>query len=138
MDLIDRQAAEEKLKTACEGVSEKLWEWEGCQSYCDAVESIEECLDDVPSAEPDTGMYTDGFNDGYKQAQKDARRWIPVTERLPEDNIMKEYLVSQRGCEWIALASYDDGWFDNEGTVVHERVTAWMPLPKPYKETPHD
>lgn len=62
-----------------------------------------------------------------------APHWIPVTERLPESNFMKEYLVSQRGREWLALASYDDGWFDSEGTVVHERVTAYMPLPQPYK-----
>ena len=66
------------------------------------------------------------------------QRWIPVSERLPEedgeylctvqthdidtDNVIDEYI---NFCDFI-----DSGWcvFDDE-TVV-----AWMPLPEPYRE----
>lgn len=51
-------------------------------------------------------------------------RWIPVTERLPEED--GGYLVTvKRGyvttAVWIGI------------TKLWNEVTAWMPLPKPYK-----
>jgi hypothetical protein len=53
--------------------------------------------------------------------------WIPVSERLPKENC--EYLVTvKRGyvmtAIWVGTAEF---W--NE-------VTAWMPLPLPYKASP--
>lgn len=53
-------------------------------------------------------------------------KWIPVSERLPEEAGMY-------------LCSYDDddvgtSYFDirmNEFNMLHEQVTAWMPLPTP-------
>lgn len=56
-------------------------------------------------------------------------RWIPVSERLPEEAGMY-------------LCSYDDddvgtSYFDirmNEFNMLHEQVTAWMPLPESYNE----
>ena len=63
--------------------------------------------------------------------------WIPVSERLPEEN--KTVIASTKygvypearytkeyGWEW-AYESGLDYW------VKFEDVTAWMPLPKPYK-----
>lgn len=60
--------------------------------------------------------------------------WIPVTERLPDE--MGMYLVTldyqEKGKGVVSLWFHNDeiGW--NRGW--NENVTAWMPLPKPYKE----
>jgi hypothetical protein len=65
-------------------------------------------------------------------------RWIPVSERLPEDyeeviaSVDHESVYSgaryskEFGWEWAADASYDY-WTDLKG------VDAWMPLPEAYK-----
>lgn len=79
-------------------------------------------------------------------------RWIPVTERLPEED--KEVLISYRYKEGegdtshsdIDITSYGQMYFGGQkvGRVKHWRapfeyfesnyeVIAWMPLPEPYK-----
>lgn len=61
------------------------------------------------------------------------QRWIPVTERLPDK--MGTYLVTldykEHGTGVMSL------WFHNEeigwDLRVADEVTAWMPLPEPWK-----
>lgn len=75
-----------------------------------------------------------------------APRWIPCEERLPEEPF--GCLVSYHGfmltphgeIEYDAiypeLLGYDgDGWNNSEGECVDNMidVTAWMPLPEPWK-----
>lgn len=62
-------------------------------------------------------------------------RWIPVTERLPEE--AGQYLVSGKwanedGEVWICKFArlYNWGWCNMADRPV---VQAWMPLPTPYK-----
>ena len=67
-------------------------------------------------------------------------RWIPVSERLPEDS--GEYLVSiideydgnyeAVGVTW--LKDYDTKESKWRVLGIDETVIAWMPLPEPYKE----
>ena len=59
----------------------------------------------------------------------EKRRWIPVTERLPEKGGL--YFVTKENdygscvaTEWFYQNNWSTGW----------KVLAWMPLPKPYKE----
>jgi hypothetical protein len=63
-------------------------------------------------------------------------RWIPVSERLPEENGF--YLATCDGkiCgenePFTGLAEYENGkWVDDEED--YQCVLAWMPLPQPYK-----
>ena len=76
--------------------------------------------------------------------EKQNRRWIPVSERLPEEQ--KFYLVTiakNTGEHDIEYCFYECGkWLmiadgnSEENTCWEEevkKVVAWMPLPEPYK-----
>ena len=82
-----------------------------------------------------------------KKAVEDAKdtnvpgRWIPISERLPEDE--SYILVSFKNCTMPDIARYEEN--DEGGTFYpgdEEEsyssyglfVNAWMELPKPYKE----
>lgn len=84
-------------------------------------------------------------------------KWIPVTERLPEDGT---YLVTIERIVGTSTSSVDMksfakdlnkvnkfnfpkkcGWYDYDseyGYWEETRVIAWMPLPKPYKAKSED
>ena len=65
--------------------------------------------------------------------EQEERRWIPVTERLPEDNIPSTaYLCWWRGHTHICKYWRTRKCFEFNGRVVN--VTHWMPLPEPPKE----
>ncbi len=59
-------------------------------------------------------------------------KWIPVSERLPE-NRNQEVLIS---LEWgIDIGRYSDGEWSSEWINHYDdgNVLAWMPLPTPYE-----
>lgn len=67
---------------------------------------------------------------------KAERRWIPVTERLPETN--GQYLCYVRSCafrgsHYCSILNYDKNGF-RSGHIYTDDVTHWMPLPEPPKE----
>jgi hypothetical protein len=70
-------------------------------------------------------------------ALREKTRWIPVTEKLPEDSKHKlphtaiEVLV--RNIKGNFLAVLLDGEFWDEGNLI-DHVTHWMPLPEPPEE----
>ena len=61
-------------------------------------------------------------------------KWIPVTERLPDDE-KKVLCVLDDGffciLEW---KSWDWLWNDGHNVYAEKDVTHWMPLPQPPKE----
>lgn len=65
-------------------------------------------------------------------------RWIPVTERLPEDR--KSVLVHRDDggifiFEYFTTSPTDECWIDDHLNVYSAYcVTHWMPLPEPPKE----
>ena len=78
----------------------------------------------------------------YGKALK-RTRWVPVSERLPDDS--GEYLVSvtdkededykQVGVAWFAHPKdYDIQDGEWQELMIDEIVVAWMPLPKPNSE----
>lgn len=79
----------------------------------------------------------------HKQATVDlleslpsAQQWIPVSERLPEE--CKQVLVCD-DYQFIYVAEYEvfsDGvgrWSESTELLIIENVTAWMPLPEPWR-----
>lgn len=68
-----------------------------------------------------------------------APRWIPVTERLPDDDIYVLVIVSGKPCKNVTLhnavelAEYDpEGWIlEMWPDWMDADVTHWMPLPEP-------
>ena len=81
----------------------------------------------------------------HRREWQEQQRWIPVTERLPEDEYV---LISQKptklsGSKWcvgigIRIADPRSGkiqWRDSGfGVIQDDKVLAWMPLPAPYQE----
>lgn len=60
-------------------------------------------------------------------------QWIPIAERLPEDDTMM--LVTGRtkkGFLSVNRAYYSNGCWHGSGSMAG--VIAWMPLPEPYVE----
>ena len=65
--------------------------------------------------------------------EQEERRWIPVTERLPDDSIPSTFYL----CYWNGYIRVCKYWrarkvFELRGKTV--KVTHWMPLPEPPKE----
>lgn len=72
---------------------------------------------------------------------REKSKWIPCSERLPEDE--SYILVSFENSTMPDIARYEE---DDEGGTFYPRddeksylryglfVIAWMPLPKPYRE----
>ena len=75
---------------------------------------------------------------------REQYRWIPVSERLPEDGrpvliyAWNVHHVIARYDEFRTANGYKKTWVTadawNGNTKIKHKVIAWMPLPEPYRE----
>jgi len=78
---------------------------------------------------------TDIIEEINKMPTIEPQQWIPVTERLPEENGL--YIVTEIG-RWVApvetryfnVREESGFWSGHPG----DKVLAWMPLPTPYRK----
>lgn len=92
---------------------------------------------------------------GLTPEEVQQMRWIPVEERLPEEE--GAYIVCVDGevkCDAYCMLEGIERWLCYDGSInalyidpysskplrdgPYPRVTHWMPLPKPPKEAAHD
>ena len=79
--------------------------------------------------------YVDSFEDDEKEALEMAisalennGKWIPVSERLPDEDTVVYLACCDDG--YVASIMYSGGrWLIDGNNII-----AWMPLPEPYKE----
>ena len=87
--------------------------------------------------------------EGLSEAREIIRKhmndgWIPVTERLPEENTAERYIITDTGgCIWSEMwygyvEESDDApcfyrWDDDMWQCLKIHAIAWRPLPNPYQ-----
>ena len=94
------------------------------------MKNCTDCILDLTDACPrGAGRAVDDSicSDFFEDTETKFGKWIPVSERLPEEN--GRYLCSYKDeeGECIDFGSFKDGTWYVKGAV------AWMPLPEPYK-----
>ena len=72
-------------------------------------------------------------------SSENPNRWIPCSERLPEDMtyVLTTIQINSKRVR-VRSGNYYHGFFNNDNgdvwNATDEEVTAWMPLPEPYKK----
>lgn len=63
-------------------------------------------------------------------------KWIPVSERLPDDNEYVLVTYNHEGQNIVDFLRFNlpNKWEESFGEYEIDNVIAWMPLPEPYKE----
>ena len=101
----------------------------------DAIEVVEKYFSDVISLNPD--VCTDGI-----RSLPSAWRWIPVSERLPDDvEIGEDFPIvifcDSKGNIHVGFCEHTNygvkWWHATQWESEVYGVIAWMPLPEPYK-----
>ena len=76
-----------------------------------------------------------GGDEAVEAAKKLAPEWIPVSERLPDEDEWVWCYGPNRGCEEACRSKYWDGWIAiDKKNLVADAYTHWMPLPEPPKQ----
>ena len=130
-ELIQRlkNAANEKCFIGCFGICNHCEIGEALNQAADAIEKLQE--DSVPIDDMEMIL-----------SEVAKPRWIPVTERLPEDmvDVLCYYEYFRYGNYNRMFRTIDRGhvfegrWFGKAGEGHKNKVFAWMPLPEPPKE----
>ena len=97
----------------------------------------------MPILNKNDDMFLAGGIIGTIDRQPQVGSWIPVSERLPEEGYRVLATVNGKHnnitfVDALEIAEYDsdEGWIV-EGYLdwINPDVTAWQPLPEPYKES---
>ena len=151
---------EKKLIAKCEELANDEWNKRVAPaSWADAYRSFVEDIDAQPTVQPqgidkdrliefiddikDNIMYEDEFDEyspyeiiaimdeliDFINQQPTSDGWIPVSERLPDENMWCLVTYESGEVEKVKYCATNN-WGQND-----ECITAWRPLPQPYKES---
>ena len=111
----------------------------------DRKEAIEILKKNKPTSDPrKCGIeLCEAVDIAIEALQEPERKWIPVTEKLPEDGCGVLVTVNGKHNNIIFVNALEIAEYRNtEGWIIEgyldwlaPDVTAWMPLPEPYKES---
>lgn len=109
-----------------EKLTAHLWEaWAYAEEMCGSI-----ACRDCPASPKDAKCMTVLAADHLLANGVTVQRWIPVTERLPDED---GYYLTLRECGYVGSRYfYKDN--PNHFTRTHSMLTHWMPLPEPPKE----
>ena len=105
-----------------------------------------DAFDGVKVDEENCTEYDIGYNDGIDfavsrlsvlpSAQLDKLRWIPCSERLPEESGTYTVTAYDGATNRVTYAKYQKRLkrWELTGARAYWRVLAWCPPPEPYKE----
>ena len=104
---------------------------------------VSESMDEIRALPSVTPIHKDrtvqDFVDKCRECGK--QRWIPCSERLPNESGKYWCTFSGTnlmGIDFYTTESYAKKWFDEPEEYIgweSKNVSAWMPLPEPYKES---
>lgn len=77
-------------------------------------------------------MVWDDYDNGTQRENDDFGKWIPCSERLPEDNT--DVIVCFYSGTVTEMRYWGNGIFQGIYEHTTKVIVTWMPLPKPYKE----
>ena len=152
-DLISRQAAIDAIlavtgNSSVRELYEHVQEHGLSDMWSGGVNAAIDIIIAVPSAQLDMSEYSDKlWKAAYERGKAEAQqRWIPCSERLPEE----DHWLGGSGMQFsdevlVSVVNYDDEdiWtyisqtIDGEWALElpsHCKIIAWMPLPEPYAE----
>ena len=105
----------------------------------DAKEKLEEAIKELKcNEEDDTFVISWEALDMAIKALEQEPKWIPVSERLPENGDLQIITILDEWGDYPFRYS-DFGWYLEAakcwivGTETRTDIIAWMPLPEPYK-----
>lgn len=76
-------------------------------------------------------MVWDDYDNGTQRENDDFGKWIPCSERLPEDNT--DVIVCFYSGTVTEMRYWGNGIFQGIYEHTTKVIVAWMPLPEPYK-----
>lgn len=87
-------------------------------------------------------QFREAYEMALKALEQQEQRWIPVTDRLPEEDDYKSCIECMDGAVWyftengtMGLGYYYNStkeWSTTDDLKTDGKVVAWMPLPEPY------
>ena len=129
-DLISRQAV-------IDAIDSVLVEDESCKVW------FKLAVKNLPSAQPYTDEEIQKMQDieqaqlykAYERGKADALRWIPCSERLPEESGTYTVTAYDGATNRVTYAKYQKRLkrWELTGARAYWRVVAWMPLPESYR-----
>lgn len=139
-DMISRQAAIDLVKDVCDAIMSC------CGSHYDE-ETDDEVYDDIREIDAilkcNKEMRIALKNMPSAEPERKTGRWIPCSERLPEEpygclvTVWDTNIITMDEFENILpyFVGWDgEQWNDADGEQCPFEVIAWMPLPEPYRE----